>query len=257
MEKQKLLDLFHQELRVEANVQGYIKEETDHVIRYMSELGERNFILSSNLNEHNAKQVINHEALYFKELNRELEWKVYSYDQPENIKELLQDEGFILEVPEALMVLDIKQYNLTSSNDVIVTEITDKQGIDDIVALEDKIWNDSHSELGERLWRDKQNNPNSIFLYGIYKDEQLVSAAWMYLERNASFASLWGGSTLPEYRRKGYYQALIQARAAKALEYGYPFLTVDASKMSKPILENNGFICLTYSYPCVLTAKRS
>ena len=68
----------------------------------------------------------------------------------------------------------------------------------------------------------------------------------MYLETSSSFASLWGGSTLPSFRRKGYYKKLLTVRAQK----GHPFLTVDAGSMSRPILEKYGFICLAYSYGC-------
>ncbi len=36
-----------------------------------------------------------------------------------------------------------------------------------------KVYIRMHAELGERFWRDKQNNPESLYLYGIYEDGQL------------------------------------------------------------------------------------
>lgn len=252
MNKNELISLFHIELRQEAQTQGYIREETEHVVRHISKFGEKGFIISSDVNEGNAREIIRNELTYFSDRKQDFEWKVYSYDKPDCLKDILEQEGFTIDNPEALMVIKLadKHPLLTDSQFFEVKEIKDEQGIQDIVVLEDIIWEESHAELGEKLWRDKQNNPDSLYLYGIYEDDQLVSAAWMYLETNSSFASLWGGSTLPLFRGKGYYTKLLAARAQKASEKGHPFLTVDASPMSRSILEKFGFSCLAYSYGC-------
>ncbi|MFY3791067.1 GNAT family N-acetyltransferase [Ureibacillus sp. MALMAid1270] len=252
MNKTELILLFHKELRQEAKIQGFKRETTEHVVRHVSQFSERGFISTSNVNEDNAREIIRQELDYFKQLKQGFEWKVYSYDKPEHLKEILREEGFTIGDPEALMVMEIGDHEHLLLNGATqdVVEITDEQGIKDIIELEHTIWNESLVELGERLWRDKQNNPESLYLYGIYENEKLVSAAWMYLEENSSFVSLWGGSTLPEYRGKGYYSKLLAVRAQKAIEKGRPFLTVDASPMSRPILEKHGFQCLAFSYEC-------
>ena len=252
MDKNELITRFHKELRQEAQTQGYIREETEHVVRHISKFGEKGFIIASNVNEDNAREIIRKELNYFSNLKQEFEWKVYSYDKPDSLKDMLAEEGFKIDPPEALMVmkLDDSHSLLSKSPFFGIKEITDEKGIRDIVALEDTIWNESHAELGQQLWRDKQNHPNSLYIYGIYEENQLVSAAWMYLETNSSFASLWGGSTLPLYRGKGYYTKLLTVRAQKAFEKGYSFLMVDASPMSRPILEKCGFCCLAYSNGC-------
>ncbi len=259
MDKNELISRFHKELRHEAQPQGYIREETEHVVRHISKFDENGYIISSNVNEDNVREIIRNEVSYFSNRKQDFEWKVYSYDKPDSLKDILAQEGFEIDNPEALMVMELDDSHplLTNSQFLGVKEITDEQGIQDIVVLEDTIWNESHAELGERLWRDKQNNPDSLYLYGIYEENQLVSAAWMYLETNSSFASLWGGSTLPLFRGKGYYTKLLTVRAQKAYEKGHPFLTVDASPMSRPILEKCGFCCLAYSYACQSpTAKK-
>jgi GNAT superfamily N-acetyltransferase len=53
--------------------------------------------------------------------------------------------------------------------------------------------------------------------------------------------NLFGGSVLPEARGRGAYRALIHARWALAVEYGTPWLTVQAGRMSRPIVERAGF----------------
>lgn len=53
--------------------------------------------------------------------------------------------------------------------------------------------------------------------------------------------NLFGGSVLPEARGRGAYRALIHARWALAVEYGTPWLTVQAGQMSRPVVERAGF----------------
>lgn len=250
MDGKKLLEVFHKELRAEAVTPGYIREDTGEVVRHVSQHKERGFILDSRITMQNAAAVIQKQIDFFQERGEPFEWKVYSYDKPDNLVELLEAHGFITEEEEALMVIDHTNKDLSSGCQIAVKELVTQEEIQSLIALEEEIWGTSHQELGRRLWRDKQEHPDSLFLYGVWEGGALVSGAWMYLEQNSSFASLWGGSTLPEFRKKGYYTALLAARAQKAAEQGYPYLMVDASPMSRPILERNGFQCLAYSYEC-------
>jgi GNAT superfamily N-acetyltransferase len=252
LDKQELLLLFDTELRRNLQSPGYRREETEHVVRHVSMHDERGFIIHSTVSEENASRIIQEELNFFNRLGVGFEWKVYSYDKPNHLKDLLEQQGFTIEPREALMVMDINDTYpfLQQDKQPYIKEIVDEKGIREIISLIDIIWEESHEELGDRLWRDKQNNPESLYLYGVYDKDQLVSAAWLYFENNSSFASLWGGSTLPDYRGNGYYTALLSIRARKAIEKGYRFLTVDASSMSRPILEKHGFLCLAYSYGC-------
>jgi GNAT superfamily N-acetyltransferase len=68
-----------------------------------------------------------------------------------------------------------------------------------------------------------------------------VSSARVDFLANRDFARLWGGSTLPAWRGKGIYRALVAYRAELAAARGYRFLPVDASSQSRPILERLGF----------------
>lgn len=81
-------------------------------------------------------------------------------------------------------------------------------------------------------------------------DGQPASAAWVYFPKNSQFASLWGGSTLNDFRNRGLYTALLAVRAQEARTRQVRYLTVDASEMSRPILEKFGFTMMAYSYSC-------
>jgi len=59
---------------------------------------------------------------------------------------------------------------------------------------------------------------------------------------------LFGGATLPTYRKRGLYTAVLAVRVQEAIRRGYRFLATGASPMSHPILAQNGFRLLTYAH---------
>lgn len=80
---------------------------------------------------------------------------------------------------------------------------------------------------------------------------QLVAAAWLVIRAGTDFAGLWGGSTLPGWRGRGVYRALVDHRAQLAAARGVLFLQVDASAASRPILQRLGFTAVTTTTPYV------
>lgn len=253
MDKELLLDIFTREQRIHIAYSNFKREVLDGIVRHVSQTEEQGFVLYSRLTAENAGDEIKKQIEYFRRIGQSFEWKMYDYDQPHDLKARLEAHGFDIGEPEALMVIDV-----TDSHPILraaipgdIRQITSGEEIDQVMAMEDKVWETSHTELGERLKRDLAQDPENLFIFAAYDGDQVVSAAWMYLHEGTSFGSLWGGSTVAEYRQKGYYQGLITARAKVAIDRGYRFLMVDASPMSRPILEKRGFQCLAYSYPCV------
>ena len=55
------------------------------------------------------------------------------------------------------------------------------------------------------------------------------------------FASLWGGSTLTEYRGRGIYKALVARRADEAAERGFRYLQVERPRTAGP--SSSGSAC--------------
>ena len=83
-------------------------------------------------------------------------------------------------------------------------------------------------------------------------DEPVCAARVEFLP-GTEFAGLWGGGTLPQWRRRGIYRALVRYRAELAARRGYKYLTVDASEDSRPILEKVGFTRLAITTPYIWT----
>jgi GNAT superfamily N-acetyltransferase len=81
--------------------------------------------------------------------------------------------------------------------------------------------------------------------------ETVVCAGWVRFQAGTEFATLWGGSTLPAWRSRGVYRAVVAYRAQLAAAHGFRYLEVDASSESRPILERLGFVAVTSTTPYV------
>jgi hypothetical protein len=90
-----------------------------------------------------------------------------------------------------------------------VQRITDPERVSDVVSIEGQVWNEDFSSLGQFLAEALRTYPDQMSLYVAYVDGQPASAAWIYFPKHSQFASLWGGSTLSDYRGRGLYTALL------------------------------------------------
>jgi GNAT superfamily N-acetyltransferase len=88
-------------------------------------------------------------------------------------------------------------------------------------------------------------------------DGQVVGTAGAV--RGEAGVNLFGGGVLPEARGHGVYRALVKARWEDAARRGTPALTVQAGRMSRPVLERLGFelIAPMFTYVDDLTTTPS
>ena len=228
------------------------REVTPDVVRHIatSPNGEGTLIFSR-LREANAEEIIRQQVDYFESIGQGFEWKVYDYDKPHDLKERLASFGFTVEEGEALMVIDLDDAPEILWQPVRhhVQRIIDPEKLADVQSIEDQVWNEDSSRLIHYLGDSLSNHPEQLSVYVAYVDEKPASAAWVYFPQHSQFASLWGGSTIHEYRQQGLYTSLLEVRAQEAKARQVRYLTVDASVMSRPILEKFGFEMLAYSYP--------
>lgn len=209
-------------------------------------------IIYSQLNEANVEATIREQVLYFESLGQDFEWKVYDYDWPPDLKERLETFGFIVEEDEAIMLLDLQEAPVILWQPVRtdVRQITSPEGLSDVSAVEEQVWGEDFSWLSHYLGNALNHYPDQMSVYVAYAGGKPASAAWTYFPKHSQFASLWGGSTVRDFRKQGLYTALLSMRAQEARARQVRFLTVDASPMSRPILEKFGFKMIAYSYPC-------
>ena len=242
-----VLVLYDKEERRDVEQPGIRREVTPFVVRQVDLLGRRSTIVYSRLDAAQADGVIRGEVAYFDDLGHDFEWKLYAHDTPATLGELLVAHSFEAEDPEAIMVLD-----LTSVPDTVhrspqhhVRRILDPGGLREVLAVSQAVWKEDLSELGARLALELRAEPCELAVYVAYVDDAPACCGWLRYDPRSQFASLWGGSTLPSYRGRGLYTALLAVRAEEARRRGARFLTVDAGEMSRPIVAALGFVQLT------------
>jgi hypothetical protein len=259
MNKSQLIALYDQDQRKDVEYPDMRREITPNVVRHIDISDSREgVVIYSQLNEANADDTIHEQVSYFESIRQDFEWKVYDYDQPSDLKERLGAYGFIVEEAEAIMVLDLEDapeilWQPVRQN---VQQIIDPENIAYVVTIEEQVWKEDFSWLGEYLGGTLSKYPEQMSVYVAYIDEQPASAAWIYFPKHSQFASLWGGSTVSGFRQQGLYTALLAVRAQEAQARQVRYLTVDASPMSRPILEKFGFDMIAYSYPCKWKVKQ-
>jgi len=253
MELSKLIALYDQDQRRAVEYATTRREVTPRVVRHLDTTSPRTgAIIYSDLDESNVEETIREEVRFFESLGRTLEWKVYDHDRPADLKDRLERYGFKIEEVEAIMVLDLEEAPSLLWEPVggDVRRITDPQDLPDVFSVQQQVWDEDFSWLENNLGRSLQEHPDQTSVYVAYVDARPACSAWVFLPRHSQFASLWGGSTVSEFRKRGLYTALLAARAQEARARGRRFLTVDASEMSRPIQERFGFVRIAWSWPC-------
>jgi len=253
MNKSQIIGLYDQDQRKDVEYPDMRREVTPNVVRHIdaSDTGE-GAIIYSQLYEANAEDTIREQVIYFESIGQDFEWKVYDYDRPSDLKERLGSYGFIVEEAEAIMVLDLEDAPEILWQPVFqnVQRIIDPEKLSDVLTVQQQVWEEDFSRLGHYLGEALSIYPEQMSVYVAYIDEKPASTAWIYFPEHSQFASMWGGSTVSDFRKQGLYTALLAVRAQEAKVRQVRYLTVDASAMSRPILEKYGFEMVAYSYPC-------
>ncbi|WP_328915570.1 MULTISPECIES: GNAT family N-acetyltransferase [unclassified Streptomyces] len=181
----------------------------------------------------------------------EYEWKLYSHDRPADLGDRLRAAGFVPDPPETLMVAEVAELarDAAPPEGVRLEAVTDPAGVDLLAAVHEQAFGASADHLRARLLDDLAERADTVLMTVAMAGDVPVCGARMELHPGTDFASLWGGGTLKEWRGRGIYRALVAHRARLAAEHGFPYLQVDASDQSRPILERLGFVPLSVTTP--------
>lgn len=188
---------------------------------------------------------------------REFEWKLYSHDRPADLADRLAAAGFVPEPAETLMVAEIAELSLDTPppDGVRFETVTDAAGVDLLTEVNALAFDTVFAGYRERLLA--QLGSEDLHMTVAMAGDRPVCGARLEFHRGTQFASLWGGGTVEEWRRRGIYRALVAHRARIAAGRGCRYLQVDASDQSRPILERLGFTPLAVTTPYLVRAQRS
>jgi hypothetical protein len=191
---------------------------------------------------------------FFADRGEGLEWKTYGHDRADLI-DRLKTAGFVSEDRETVVIgpaADLITDGATPDG-VTIRATTADEDLTAIAAMESEVWGDDRSWLADDLRDRIATAPEHLVVLVAEAEGQIVAAAWLMIAPKTDFGSLWGGSTLAAFRRRGIYRALVAERARIAVERGLTYLMVDASDDSRPILERLGMRAVTTTTPYVWT----
>lgn len=105
MDQADVLTLFDRRMRQHADG----GERIGDVVRQVGAEGDWNGIVWSGLDPATADAAIARQVRYFTALGRDFEWKLYGYDQPDDLGTRLRAAGFTPEPEESVMVAEIAE----------------------------------------------------------------------------------------------------------------------------------------------------
>lgn len=250
LDQTHLLALYDRHIRIDQVIPGVRKMITQDVVRFIRPAPGMNFISYAWLEESAADKVIQKQVDYFLKYDQPFTWQFMDHDQPANLPERLLRHGFAGDDdPSAVMLLDLEACppELLQPIQADIRQISNMAGLDDVVAIEEKVWGGSFAWLKQRLGSHLEI-PGYLSVYVVYKDNHPASAAWTYFPPHNPFANLYGGATLPDHRRSGLYTALLAYRAQEALQRERRFLMIGCNQNSRPIVARHGFHFLAHQY---------
>jgi len=223
---------------------GEIVERLDGIVRTR---GSNNMVIYSQLEPEDVAWVVEKQVAFFRERGEAVEWKLYAHDRPANLGEALLTNGFEPDERETLMVLDLARStsDLTAMPGIDVRTVRTASDLDIYVALTERAFGSQPKSAAADLALRLFGNGASTIASIAYVDGKPAAAGRLQLPPRRSFASMWGGGTDPELRKRGIYRTLVAERARTARDRGYTYLTVEALDTSRPILERLGFAALT------------
>jgi len=198
-----------------------------------------------------ADAAIAAQVRYFGALGLPFEWKLYDYDQPSDLGARLTAAGFLPDEDEAVMVAEVSDVSadVTLPEGVTLREVTTEADVGLVIQVHEQVFGRDESRLRQDLLAQLREAPQSVAMVLAMAGDEPVCSARADFPPGSEFAGLWGGGTLPAWRGRGIYRALVAYRAGLAARRGYRYLTVDASADSEPILRRRGFRCLARTTP--------
>ena len=233
----ELLAAYDQQVRRVSDFDGV--ERTESVIRIL--LPHWRGVLWSDLDESNADAAIAGEIERFAAVG-EFEWKYYSYDTPADLPDRLRAAGFVSEETETLLigaVAALPQGSLLPDG-VELREVKDEAGVEAMARVNEEGFGEPAKD-GFKRQVLKEIRAGRARMVVAFAGDRPISMGRVEFYAGTEFGGLYGGATVPDWRGRGIFRAVVARRTTWAAEAGYRYLQTDASDKSRPILERLGF----------------
>lgn len=249
----ELLRSFDHLIRRQSRCVGRTVEQLDWITRVTGPTSASidNMIIWSDLQPDTVDRVIDEQIDYFTDLGHGFQWFAYGHDQPDDLIDRLHHKGFVAESEDEVVIASAEKIAKINAcpEGIEIRRITDSAGIADVVKVGDEVWGKSNHDFVTRWLTDQITlHPDNSVILAAYDGSKPVAGAWATAWGDQPFASLFGGSVLPDWRKRGIYHALIAERARQIAERGIQWCLVDAGPESRPILKTLGFQSLTQRF---------
>lgn len=211
--------------------------------------------------EEQIEAAIAAEVDFFTGRGQAFEWKTYADDEPADLVDRLVRHGFEAGDVEVVMLGEAADLvdDIAAPEGVRIREFAGEDW-ERVRVLMDGVWGTASSWVNDALRAEQERDPallRPVLAEEIGGLQRVISYAAVRLTPGVDFAGLWGGTTHAEWRGRGLYRALTAYRARLALDAGHPYVRVDTSPDSRPILTRLGLHQVTTTTPCVLDPRGS
>ncbi len=255
-DRDTLLRVYDDQLRTDAETPGALSVTRLGPIRMAVFPGGRGFVSYRDLGGADAAAVRRWVAEVLEHFRTDptvvdVEWKTRGHDVAPGLHEALVDHGFAPGEPESVMMGPAAglAVDVPLPDEVTLRRLTHEAEVREMSAMADEAFGDPIStrraeDLLFRLSRD-----DGMELWVAEAEGKMVSSGRLEPVPGTDVAGVWGGATLPAWRRRGIYRALTAVRARSALALGKAILHSDSTEDSRPILERSGLVKVTTTTP--------
>lgn len=185
----------------------------------------------------------------------ELEWKLYAHDDRPGLAEALAAAGFEADDAELVLAAPLDPPPSFPVPDCEIRVVREAAGLEDMARISRAIGRRDVEAETRRLAAQLADGTDSLSIHIAYVDGEPASCGRLHYGRTEGFAELAGGRTVPEYRKRGLFTALVGSRLREAAERGAGHVFVDALPTSEPILRKCGFVEVCGTTPYLLDPR--
>ncbi len=177
----------------------------------------------------------------------DLEWKLYSHDEPAGLARALEAKGFERQPTETVLVRASDLGLAAPVPGLEIAKIHTLEQAEHCFNLALQAFGNNWDKTPEDLL--KRALGGDPFWLAEFEGQPVAMGRLTRIE-GSGFAGLYGGASHPDYRRRGFYRPVVHARVQAAAEMGCQWVFSEALSTSEPILRALGFetLCQVTGY---------
>jgi ribosomal protein S18 acetylase RimI-like enzyme len=251
------LAAYDAQLRTDAETPSATSVTVLGPLRLVTFAGGRGFVTYADLGGADARTIaawVDQALAHYRadpEITR-VEWKTRGHDRAPGLHDALVANGFQPDEPESIMIGEARllAVDVELPEGVKLRRVTDEKDVRAMSEMQEEIFDDGDfaEEMTSALMARLASNDGTE-LWVAEADGAIVSSGRLEPVPDTEFAGIWGGATVPAWRRRGIYRALTAERARSALRLGKRLMNSDSTEFSRPILERAGFVKVSTTTP--------